>query len=122
MRALAASRRALGSTVCPAASTSQRAQPQRPSSRPATPPPTAAAGQPQQPSAAPPPLEQAALQASYFDDREAQVLQASITPDVDARLARVAAAIPGLSPASRVLDAGAGTGALIPHLQARKLS
>ncbi len=66
---------------------------------------------------APTPKQQhAALQAEYFD-REIEALQESITPEVDAKLARIAAAIPGLSAASRVLDAGAGEGALIPHLQ-----
>ncbi|PRW60354.1 riboflavin kinase isoform B [Chlorella sorokiniana] len=69
--------------------------------------------------AAPTPKQQhAALQADFFD-REVKVLQDSITPEVEAKLARIAAAIPGLSAASRVLDAGAGEGALIPHLQAR---
>ncbi len=62
--------------------------------------------------------EHAALQSNYFNRRVAAI-QASITPDVDAKLARLAAAIPGLTPASRVLDAGAGSGALIPHLQVR---
>lgn len=59
----------------------------------------------------------AALQAAYFNDKEVKILQSSITPDVDAKLARIAASIPGLSAESRVLDAGAGEGALIPHLQ-----
>ena len=91
----------------------------------APPPPpcgaAAAAAAQQQPGgggAAPTPKQQhVALQADYFD-REVKALQESITPEVDAQLARIAAAIPGLSPASRVLDAGAGEGALIPHLQA----
>jgi hypothetical protein len=60
--------------------------------------------------------EHAALQAEYFQG-SADAIQGSITPAVDAKLARLAAAIPGLSSGSRVLDAGAGTGALIPHLQ-----
>lgn len=58
-----------------------------------------------------------AFQAQYFA-RELPALQASITPEVEKQLARVAAAVPGLGPNSRVLDAGAGDGALIPHLQA----
>ena len=58
-----------------------------------------------------------AYQAAYFD-KEVEPLRASITPAVEAKLARVAAAVPGLSADSRVLDAGAGEGALIPHLQA----
>lgn len=57
------------------------------------------------------------FQAGYFD-REAPAIRASITPAVEAKLARVAAAVPGLSAESRVLDAGAGEGALISHLQA----
>lgn len=76
--------------------------------------PAAAARAQQQPSEQ---QQQAEHQAQYFDEKEAQVLQESITPEVDAKLARVAAGIPGLSADSRVLDVGAGTGALIPHLQ-----
>ena len=59
------------------------------------------------------------MQAQYFDEGEVQALRDSITPEVEAKLARVASLIPALSPDSRVLDAGAGEGALIPHLQAR---
>ena len=79
----------------------------------------AAGGQPPGAAAAEPPTRQAhaALQAAYFD-RAITSLQASITPEVDAKLARVAAAVPGLGAASRVLDAGAGEGALLPHLLA----
>lgn len=65
--------------------------------------------------------EHAAAQAEFFAG-EVQPLQQSITPAVDARLAQVAAAVPALGPSSRVLDVGAGTGALIPHLQARGVS
>lgn len=74
----------------------------------------AAAAEPPQPSAG---QAHAELQATYFN-RDIKAVQASITPAVEAKLARVAQAIPGLSAASRVLDAGAGEGALIPHLQA----
>jgi hypothetical protein len=56
------------------------------------------------------------MQSKYFD-RAIGSLKASITPAVNAKLARVAAGVPGLGAASRVLDAGAGEGALIPHLQ-----
>ncbi|KAI3429362.1 hypothetical protein D9Q98_005457 [Chlorella vulgaris] len=61
--------------------------------------------------------EHAEMQSKYFD-RAIGSLKASITPAVHAKLARVAAGVPGLGAASRVLDAGAGEGALIPHLQA----
>lgn len=44
-------------------------------------------------------------------------LKNSITPKVNAKLARIAEVVPNLGPESRVLDVGAGTGALIPHLQ-----
>lgn len=95
----------------------QRSGARQPRSRGGLAPPLAAAEQ--QGAAAPTPRQQhAALQAEFFD-REVKALQASITPDVDAKLARIANAIPGLSAGSRVLDAGAGEGALIPHLQAR---
>lgn len=105
------------------AGAASRTPPRRGWATAAPPPPTrtaaaAAAKQPGGGGGAPTPKQQhAALQADYFD-REVKALQASITPEVDAKLARIAAAIPGLSPASRVLDAGAGDGALIPHLQA----
>lgn len=35
------------------------------------------------------------------------------------RLAEIVGLIPGLGPDTRLLDVGAGTGCLIPHLQAR---
>lgn len=75
------------------------------------------------PSAADPPAAPSrerhnATQAEFFAP-QVHELQSSITPDVDAVLAQVAGAVPGLGPASRVLDVGAGTGALIPHLQSR---
>lgn len=62
--------------------------------------------------------EHNAIQAEYFA-RELEALESSITPAVDACLASIAQAVPGLAPGSRVLDVGAGTGALIPHLRAR---
>lgn len=60
----------------------------------------------------------AALQAEVFAS-QVEAIQESITPEVEANLARVADAVPDLGPESRVLDAGAGEGALIPHLQRR---
>lgn len=100
-----------------------RTQRRRPAAPRTPPPPAAAAGgsqqQPPSASTAPDPRQQhLAFQADYFD-RTVPALQAAITPAVDANLARVAASIPGLSAESRVLDAGAGEGALIPHLQVR---
>ena len=59
-----------------------------------------------------------AFQSEVFTN-DVQALKRSITPDVDARLARIANSVPNLGPESRVLDVGAGTGALIPHLQRR---
>lgn len=59
-----------------------------------------------------------AFQAEYFT-REIKALQDSITPEVEEQLKAVAAAIPFLGSSSRILDVGAGDGALIPHLQAR---
>jgi riboflavin kinase len=92
--------------------------------RPAAPPPpraarsdAAAAASGTSPPPPPPRSGHLERQAAHFDAAEAATLAASITPAVDARLATVAAAAPGLGPASRVLDVGAGTGALIPHLQ-----
>lgn len=79
----------------------------------------AADGGAAEPPAPTPAQQQAAVQAQYFDEGEVQALRDSITPEVEAKLARVASLIPALSPDSRVLDAGAGEGALIPHLQAR---
>lgn len=61
--------------------------------------------------------EHDAQQAAYFA-RNVTAIRKSITPRVEAQLARVAAAVPGLGPESRVLDVGAGEGALITHLQA----
>ena len=65
--------------------------------------------------------EHNAAQADFFA-AQVDARQASVTPEVDRQLAEVAAAVPGLGPASRVLDVGAGAGALIPHLQARGVS
>lgn len=120
MRALAASsRRALAPTAL------QRLQPRRQASRAMPPPATATAGgapqQPATPAARPSERQQhAAYQAAFFNEQHVKELRDSITPDVEARLARVAASIPGLSAETRVLDAGAGEGALIPHLQASR--
>lgn len=51
-------------------------------------------------------------QASFFETM-------AQPPEVLAALEEIVAAVPGLGPESRVLDVGAGTGALIPHLQAQ---
>jgi len=59
-----------------------------------------------------------ASQADYFR-RELKALRNSITPKVEEQLAIIAESVPGLGPCSRILDAGAGDGALIPHLQHR---
>lgn len=67
-------------------------------------------------SAAPTKSDHNATQASYFA-REIKALQDSITDDIHKQLQRIANSVPGLSPHSRVLDAGAGDGVLIPHLQ-----
>ena len=60
--------------------------------------------------------EHNARQAEFFA-RDVQKLRQSITPQVEQQLARIAASVPGLGPGSRVLDVGAGEGALITHLQ-----
>ncbi|KAL4537256.1 hypothetical protein Ndes2437B_g08402 [Nannochloris sp. 'desiccata'] len=62
--------------------------------------------------------EHNAIQIEYFT-RELKSLQDSITEEVEVELERVAQSIPWLGPNTRVLDVGAGDGALIPHLQAR---
>ena len=62
--------------------------------------------------------EHNAIQAEYFT-RELKALQDSITEEVEQQLSRVAQSIPWLGHNTRVLDVGAGDGALIPHLQAR---
>lgn len=120
MRALvaAATQRALTSSCrCRAAGGARSRSLSRRGSAAARPlPPAPAAAAAAQAAEQPSRQEHAAFQSDYFN-RKIAAVQASITPDVDAKLARLAAAIPGLSPASRVLDAGAGDGALIPHLQ-----
>ena len=55
-----------------------------------------------------------ARQAAYFAN---QVDNLGITPQVDTTLAKIASSIPGLNDNSRVLDVGAGDGALLPHLK-----
>lgn len=62
------------------------------------------------------PDEHNEYQVEFFTTNLA-ALRDSITPEVDSRLARIASSIPCLGPDSRVLDVGAGDGALIPHLQ-----
>lgn len=54
-----------------------------------------------------------ARQAAYFAN---QVNNLGITPQVDTTLAKIVSSIPGLNDRSRVLDVGAGDGALLPHL------
>lgn len=56
-----------------------------------------------------------AHQVEYFT-QELNNMQSSITPEVDARLSLIASSVPNLTPSTRVLDVGAGDGALIPHL------
>ncbi|GBF93935.1 riboflavin kinase [Raphidocelis subcapitata] len=59
-------------------------------------------------------------QAAVFDRPEiVRQFTAPQPPAIEARLAAIAGAVPGLGPDSRVIDAGCGTGCLIPHLQAR---
>lgn len=99
-----------------------------PSLRGPAPPAAAPVDQPPAGASAPQPSGEAAAnslpsreehdrrQAQYFG-KSVKALRASITPRVEAQLARVAAAAPGLGPGSRVLDAGAGEGALVVHLQ-----
>lgn len=60
--------------------------------------------------------DHAARQAVYFRDK---VQDLGITPAVEAKLERIAGIIPDLPPEPRAIDVGSGTGALIPHLQAR---
>ena len=62
--------------------------------------------------------EHNSFQVEYFT-REMKALQDSITPEVEEQLKKVAGEVPFLGSSSRVLDVGAGDGALIPHLQNR---
>lgn len=55
------------------------------------------------------------VQIEYFTE-EVGAIQHSITTTVDAKLAKIAASAPSLTSTSRILDVGAGEGALIPHL------
>jgi riboflavin kinase len=62
--------------------------------------------------------EHNAVQTEYFT-RKLSALQDSITEEVEQQLDRIVQSIPWLGPTTRVLDVGAGDGALIPHIQAR---
>jgi hypothetical protein len=62
-------------------------------------------------------------QAEVFERPEVvREFMAPVPADVDARVAQIVASVPGLGPESRVIDAGCGTGCLIPHLQVRLAS
>ena len=59
-------------------------------------------------------------QAAVFDRPDiVRQFTAPQPPAMEARLAAIVGAVPELGPESRVIDAGCGTGCLLPHLQAR---
>ncbi len=62
--------------------------------------------------------QHATLQRTTFDNCVTEFTQ-PLAPEIQQRLAEFVNAVPGLDGCSRVIDVGSGTGALIPHIQAR---
>lgn len=62
-------------------------------------------------------------QAATFDQPDiVKEFMQPLPPEIEQRLSIIVNSVPGLGPESRVIDAGAGTGCLAPHLQARGVS